>query len=275
MTAVVTIGEFSRLTHLSVKALRHYHDIGLLAPVHVDAGTGYRRYGVDQVAQAQLVRRLRDLDLPLADVITVVSAPDERTRNEVIGEHLRRMETELQRTQGVVASLRRLLEGGVAHVAVEHRTIGDLTALVLRAAAVSRVDISEWCSESFSRLYRAAHAAGLPPTGPAGASYGSAFFERDRGDVLAYVPVPEAALERRVDVGRAPAAGVIPGGRFAVGLHAGAFTEFDRTYAAVGAHVAEHDHALPQPIREIYLLGPPDTLDPGEFRTEVCWPIRP
>ena len=125
MTAAVTIGEFSRLTHLSVKALRHYHDIGLLTPAHVDPGTGYRRYGVGQVAQAQLVRRLRDLDLPLAEVVAVVSAPDERTRNEVIGEHLRRMERELQRTQGVVASLRRLLEVGTPPVAVEHRTISD------------------------------------------------------------------------------------------------------------------------------------------------------
>jgi DNA-binding transcriptional MerR regulator len=275
MTAVVTIGEFSRLTHLSVKALRHYHDIGLLAPAHVDPGTGYRRYGVDQVAQAQLVRRLRDLDLPLAEVVAVVSAPDEQTRNEVIAEHLRRMERELQRTQDVVASLRHLLEVGTVQVAVEHRTIGHLTALVLRAAAVARIDISAWCTESFSTLYRAAHAAGLPPTGPAGASYGPAFFERDLGEVLAYVPVPEAARLRCVGGAGSPAPEIVPGGRFAVGLHVGAFTEFDRTYAAVGAHVAEHDRALPLPIREIYLLGPPEAHDPGEFRTEVCWPILP
>jgi hypothetical protein len=40
----LTIGEFSRVTHLSVKTLRHYHEVGLLEPVHVDPGTGYRRY---------------------------------------------------------------------------------------------------------------------------------------------------------------------------------------------------------------------------------------
>ncbi len=40
---ILTIGEFSKMTYLSVKALRHYHDVGLLTPVDIDAATGYRR----------------------------------------------------------------------------------------------------------------------------------------------------------------------------------------------------------------------------------------
>ena len=50
-----TIGEFSRATHLSVKALRHYDEIGLLMPADVDASTGYSalhsRQAVDALAQ--------------------------------------------------------------------------------------------------------------------------------------------------------------------------------------------------------------------------------
>jgi DNA-binding transcriptional MerR regulator len=42
MPAALTIGDFSRATHLSVKTLRHYHRVGLLAPADVDADTGYR-----------------------------------------------------------------------------------------------------------------------------------------------------------------------------------------------------------------------------------------
>ena len=49
MTVAVSIGEFSRLTHLTVKTLRHYHDVGLLVPDEVDRYTGYRRYGTGQV----------------------------------------------------------------------------------------------------------------------------------------------------------------------------------------------------------------------------------
>src|SRR4029078_8643175 len=61
----VTIGDFSRMTHLSVKALRHYHEIGLLEPVAVSPESGYRLYDVDQVPTAQVIRRLKDLGMPL------------------------------------------------------------------------------------------------------------------------------------------------------------------------------------------------------------------
>ena len=51
------------------------------------------------------------------------------------------------------------------------------------------------------------------------------------------------------------------------------FTEFDLPYGALGSYVAEHDQAGPGPIRDIYLLSPPETTDPADFRTKVCWPL--
>ena len=57
----MAIGDFSRMTYLSVKALRHYHEIGLLAPSQVDPATGYRHYDASQVPMAQVIRRFRDL----------------------------------------------------------------------------------------------------------------------------------------------------------------------------------------------------------------------
>ncbi len=46
---LLNIGEFSRMTHLSVKALRHYHDVGILAPAAIDPYSGYRSYDARQV----------------------------------------------------------------------------------------------------------------------------------------------------------------------------------------------------------------------------------
>jgi DNA-binding transcriptional MerR regulator len=43
------IGDFSRLSRVSVKALRYYDEIGLLKPVRVDQFTGYRYYSADQL----------------------------------------------------------------------------------------------------------------------------------------------------------------------------------------------------------------------------------
>ena len=65
---MLTIGEFSRLTHLSVRTLRRYHEAALLDPAVVDETTGYRYYSVDQIPTAQVIHRLRELDVPLSDV---------------------------------------------------------------------------------------------------------------------------------------------------------------------------------------------------------------
>jgi DNA-binding transcriptional MerR regulator len=68
VAARVTIGEFSTMTRLSRKALRHYHDLGLLEPAEVDPATGYRYYDTAQVEVARLIRRFRDLDMPVPEL---------------------------------------------------------------------------------------------------------------------------------------------------------------------------------------------------------------
>ena len=60
----MTIGEFSRLTGLTAKALRHYDAIELLVPAEVDPQTAYRMYSHGQIERARAIRRLKDLGLP-------------------------------------------------------------------------------------------------------------------------------------------------------------------------------------------------------------------
>jgi carboxypeptidase Q len=81
MPSLLAIGDFARATHLSVKTLRHYHESGLLEPADVDPQNGYRRYTADQISTAQIIRRFRDLDMPLNDIHAVLTAPDLQTRN--------------------------------------------------------------------------------------------------------------------------------------------------------------------------------------------------
>jgi len=50
---LLTIGSFSKMTYLSVKALHHYHDVGLLEPAVVDTASGYRHYSTAQGGRAQ------------------------------------------------------------------------------------------------------------------------------------------------------------------------------------------------------------------------------
>src|ERR1700761_3330498 len=102
--ASLAIGDFAKATHLTVKTLRHYHESGLLEPAEVDPQTGYRRYTADQISTAQIIRRFRDLDMPLSEIHAVLAAPDLQKRNDLIAVHLNRLESNLARTQSAVAS---------------------------------------------------------------------------------------------------------------------------------------------------------------------------
>jgi DNA-binding transcriptional MerR regulator len=62
---MLSIGDFSRVTHLSVKTLRHYHEVGLLEPAEIDPSSGYRHYALAQIPIAQVIRRFRDLEMPV------------------------------------------------------------------------------------------------------------------------------------------------------------------------------------------------------------------
>lgn len=150
----IAIGDFSRMTHLSIKALRHYHDVGVLEPAEVDPFSGYRFYEPAQVPVAQVIRRFRDLGMPLEEVRSVLQAPDVATRNEVIVAHLQRMESQLAETQSNVASLRNLLERPAAPVAVAYRSVPAVRALAI-TETVAAAEFAEGWTAAFGELYAA------------------------------------------------------------------------------------------------------------------------
>ena len=275
MATMLTIGDFSRMTHLSVKALRHYHDMGVLEPAAVDPFTGYRSYDTSQVGSAQVIRRLRDLGMPLDSIAAVLAAPDLEARNREIAAHLARMERQLEQTQASVAALRALLTGPADRPAIELRGIPAVTALAVRQV-VDAAELTEWGAGAFDALAQALTAAGLIAAGPYGALYPGDFFELERSEITVFLPVTSGG-------GGPGGAGLDPAGRVrlleipaveaAVAVHQGAFSEIDRTYAAVGAVVAERAIGVDGPIREYYLVSSADTEDVAKHRTEVCWPV--
>ena len=58
---MVRIGIFARLSEISIKTLRHYGAIGLLAPAYVDDWSGYRYYALDQLPRLCRILALKDL----------------------------------------------------------------------------------------------------------------------------------------------------------------------------------------------------------------------
>ncbi len=266
MNTLVSIGDFSRMTHLSVKALRFYHDQGLLEPAWIDQATGYRYYEPAQVPVAQVIRRFRDLDMPLDQVKAVLQAPDVETRTREIIAHLTAMESRLAELQMSVASLRTLLEGPSARPTVEFRSIPAAPALAVRDTVTAEQAFA-WGAGAFDEIYDRINQAGLSPAGPGGALFPARFFELEEADLTAFVPVdaPPRAEGRVRPL-------TIPGVEAAVMIHAGPLGDADQTYGALGTVVAERAIGVEGPIREYY-LAPLDEPDPSRQRTEICWPV--
>ena len=73
---LLSIGTFANLTRLSLKALRIYNQLGILQPRHTDPQSGYRYYEPDQLPPARMIRNLRDMDMPLAEIRRVLAVTD-------------------------------------------------------------------------------------------------------------------------------------------------------------------------------------------------------
>jgi DNA-binding transcriptional MerR regulator len=259
---LLTIGSFSKMTYLSVKALRHYHDVGLLEPADVDLASGYRRYSTAQVGRAQAIRRFRALNMSIDDIRAVLDARDTATRNAAIVAHLDRMQQQLEQTQETVASLRSLLDIERARIAtVVDRLLPPLRALAVRDR-IAFDEAGDWCHAAFAELAAQLDARSLDRSGPDAALYYDDFFEEGLGSVMAIVPI---ATRVPVVAGRADFV-ELESTRVAVLVHEGPFSELDRTYGALGTVVAARGVGAAGPIREHYL---------DEQTTEVCWPIQP
>lgn len=107
---LLTIGEFARASRLSAKALRLYDELGLLRPVVVDSGNGYRRYAPAQLEQARLVAWLRRIGMPLAEIRTVVELPGTQAA-VAVAEYWRRVEADVTARKRLAADLVEYLSG--------------------------------------------------------------------------------------------------------------------------------------------------------------------
>jgi DNA-binding transcriptional MerR regulator len=269
MASALPIGDFSRATHMSIKTLRHYHRVGLLEPADVDQFTGHRRYTTQQIPTAQVIRRFRELDMPLEEIRSILTAPDVPSRNELIAAHLGRLEEGLARTQTAVTSLRDLLDHpqGPARTDISHRSVAGTHAAAI-TAVIDIEDVSAWFQGALGELQATVSAQRLTASGAPGGVYAADLFTNERGQATVFIP----CTGQLRPVGRVE--GVeLPPAELAIIVHHGPHDNIDRAYGALGAHVTQHALAVDGPIREYYLSGRHDTPDESAWRTEIGWPI--
>ncbi|MEU4237244.1 MerR family transcriptional regulator [Actinoplanes sp. NPDC026619] len=115
---LLNIGAFASATGLTIPALRHYDEIGLLEPEQVDAGTGYRRYGRRQLDDARLVCGLRAVGVPIDEVRAVLGRPADQVR-AVLDSHRERLAAQARELSQRIAAVEEFIERGTPMPAVQ------------------------------------------------------------------------------------------------------------------------------------------------------------
>lgn len=162
---MLQIGEFAGLTGLSVKALRHYDEKGVLVPAEVDDLSGYRRYGEGQVRAGVVARALRDGGVPLPTVAAVVAAGG---ASEALTAHRRRVLEDRASEDHAFVAAEELLRALAAPVSVVEREVAA-QPFVGQAISVSAEDAESLSNEDanavFGELFEQLQSSDLGPSG--------------------------------------------------------------------------------------------------------------
>jgi effector-binding domain-containing protein len=267
---LLPIGRFSKVTRITVKALRHYDDLGLLRPAVVDPDSGYRYYSMAQALEAERIRLLRSLDMPLDDVRRVLSAQDPAEARRLLDGHEARMRERLTVIEEGLRLLHKLRNGkeGIMAYEVKVREVVPQPVLSVRTRT-SLAQIADLMGAAFGEMFGYLFQAGAQPAGPPCSIYHDPEFREDDLDVEICVPVDRPLPPQgRVQMSE------LPGGTVAYTLHVGPYDGVGPAYQAVTTWIQEHGHETAGPPRETYLNGPDEVKDPSEYRTEIIWPIR-
>ncbi|MFI6295995.1 MerR family transcriptional regulator [Nonomuraea sp. NPDC050790] len=268
MTQFVLIGAFSAMTRLSVKALRLYDEMDLLRPAKVDAFNGYRYYSLDQAGRAELIRRLRALDMPIEEIRQVLAASPEDVV-DLLAAHRQRLRAERDRHDHMLAAITRLINGeeSLMNYTVNLETLPAQIVAVVRRHT-DHAGIGAAVAESFGTLVGFLTQAGRHPAGAPFLMFPDVIDADNAGHIEVCIPIESpVAATSPVQVNRLAAVTA------ATTTHQGRHDEIAPAYHALTAWIAEHGHEIAGPPRETYLNDPAVTAE-ADLLTQVAWPIR-
>jgi len=185
----LSIGQFARRSLLSPKALRLYDRQGLLTPAEVDPVNGYRRYRESQLADARLIARLRKLDMPLAEVATVIAASRNR-RSDVLVAYWEAVERRVAAQRDLLMHLLIQLAGKERNFdmfEIKERDIPEQLMLT-EQRHITVADLTDWMGATFGRMWEIAPQFG-GITGPLLAIYHGEVNEDSDGPVEVCAPI--------------------------------------------------------------------------------------
>jgi len=259
------IGEFSRITGLTIKALRFYHEQDLLVPAHVEPQSGYRYYDTKQIETARLIARLRELEFPLSEIKQLLQdATDETRLLEAIERHKRVLEGKIRQFKKAVRSLKEFIAQERQAIAMAEATyqVVEKTLEPTLIAGIRMKGRYSDCGKAFGRLGRGfgRYISGKPLL----LHYDNEYKEDD-ADFEAAMPISRGKSIDGVSCRQ------IPGGLCVCLIHRGPYEQLGNSYAKILQHVKQHGYEIIMPTRELYLKGPGMFFkgDPRNYLTEI------
>ena len=270
---MIRIGDFSKLSRVSIKTLRYYDDMGLLKPMHVDEWTGYRYYAFEQLPRLNRILALKDLGLSLAEITGLL---DEQVSLEQLrsmlrvqkSEAQRRIQDEQERLNRIEARLRQIeLEEKMSEYDVVIKQVGPIRVASLRETipAYSQQGALWKALEGYLAMHR------VRPCGPCFTMYLEEEYKESDVDAMACEPIDvDLAESSRVKVQLLPGVEMM-----ACTVHHGPFTTIGEAHTAIHRWIEENGYRISGPEREVYLKPAKagSQTDPKTV-TEIQYPVE-
>ena len=268
---MLKIGEFSKLSRVSVRMLRHYDQKGLLTPSEIDPMTGYRYYSENQLSQVFRITALKDLGFSLAAIREILTIYDDR---EALDAYLKVREAELTALWEDTTQKLRLLETARKRLRKDDNMKYNVTVKTLpeRYAACVRMTLPRYEDEGmvWSVLCSETAPLHLVPDDPCYCSVTFLDGEFKESDV-------EVEAQKTVK-GTYPDTEhvqfrTLPPVTVASCVFQGGYSHIGEANEAVVAWLTDNGYVCCGPMFNIYHVSPAETQNPEEFVTEVCYPV--
>ena len=270
---MIRIGDFSKLSRVSVKTLRYYDEMGLLKPVCVDSFTGYRLYEYSQLSVLHRILALKDLGFSLEEIGRLLD--DELTVEQMRGmlklrqtEARQRLREEAERLERIESQLRQIEQEEVmSKYDVVIKNVEEIRIASVRDVVPTPPDqIGLW--DELESYLKTQH---VHPEGACFALYHDDEFKETNWDLEVCEPIrAELAATSRIHVQTLPAVSAM-----ASTIHNGPFTTIGEAYSAIGKWISENGYRIVGPCREVYLREAENVgQDDPNTVTEIQFPVE-
>ncbi len=246
-----SIGEFSRITGLSLKTIRFYHEKEILIPSSVDVGSGYRYYDHNNVERARIITCFREMEFSINEIKTILENYDDQADIlDYLEQHRKVIEGKMRKHKNILVSLDNIISNEREALAAMKNSSFEVEEKPLEAIKIAGVRMKgkySDCGEGFARIGKkfGRYICGKPLC-----LYYDNEYRPDDADFEACMPVRGGKEVEGFSIRQLPA------GQCVSLLHKGPYDELGRSYAKILEYVKEKGYEIVMPSREVYLKGP-------------------